>query len=98
MKSPNNDPMLFFPCGHTFCEKCIRTQKEKLKQFICPFCRVPVVNYAVNVALKSLINSFVESKEKVSKGKEIDIKTRGNTSECEAYDMYKALNSFNVCR
>ena len=81
MKSPANNPMLFFPCGHTFCEQCVRTHEGKCTQnsnsnsntMTCPFCRAVVKHYAVNGALKSLIDSFVKSKEGASKGMDFGI-------------------------
>ena len=27
MLPPNKSPMLLFPCGHTFCDECIKKQK-----------------------------------------------------------------------
>jgi hypothetical protein len=36
MLSPNNTPMLLFPCGHTFCKMCCDNAKRMSK---CPYCR-----------------------------------------------------------
>lgn len=37
MLSPNNTPMLLFPCGHTFCKMCCENNVKRMSK--CPYCR-----------------------------------------------------------
>lgn len=52
MLSPNNTPMLLFPCGHTFCKMCC----EKGKQIIavCPYCRLLIYLF-IYLLLRTII-------------------------------------------
>jgi hypothetical protein len=54
MLSPNNTPMLLFPCGHTFCKMCCENAKRMAK---CPLCRcVPLLAFFF---LKSLFSPLL---------------------------------------
>lgn len=42
MRPPDHLPILLFPCGHTFCEKCLKEHlkvRTKPEQQTCPYCR-----------------------------------------------------------
>ena len=39
MAGKERQPMLLFPCGHTFCAACLRMHLEKLDRKTCPYCR-----------------------------------------------------------
>lgn len=51
---------MLFPCGHTFCKKCI-SEYAKVKK-MCPFCRSKFESMAPNLSLQNLIQSATEKK------------------------------------
>eukprot|EP01028_Stygiella_incarcerata_P014642 TRINITY_DN992_c0_g1_i1.p1 TRINITY_DN992_c0_g1~~TRINITY_DN992_c0_g1_i1.p1 ORF type:complete len:228 (-),score=62.06 TRINITY_DN992_c0_g1_i1:613-1296(-) len=42
MVPPINAPMLLFPCGHTFCDACLKRHEMERQRFLCPYCRAKV--------------------------------------------------------
>lgn len=60
MISPNNTPILLFPCGHTFCKQCLGKRSAT-----CPFCRSEIQSSAVNQSLKELIDQFAKQRAMV---------------------------------
>ena len=60
---PNNEPYILFPCGHTFCNLCIKTYAKVKKT--CPFCRKTFKDMAKNISLQSLILSAHDKKDEV---------------------------------
>eukprot|EP01028_Stygiella_incarcerata_P014645 TRINITY_DN992_c0_g1_i4.p1 TRINITY_DN992_c0_g1~~TRINITY_DN992_c0_g1_i4.p1 ORF type:complete len:290 (-),score=88.15 TRINITY_DN992_c0_g1_i4:21-890(-) len=68
MVPPINAPMLLFPCGHTFCDACLKRHEMERQRFLCPYCRAKIVSKAVNVSLQQLIENFVEKRDKIAQG------------------------------
>ncbi|GMH50080.1 hypothetical protein TrRE_jg1184 [Triparma retinervis] len=73
MAPPHHTPTLLFPCGHTFCNKCVERSKEgkEGKKGKCPYCRSPITSSAVNHSLKDLIERFADQKGKLER-EEVD--------------------------
>ncbi len=67
MLPPNKSPMLLFPCGHTFCDECIKKQK-KIATHKCPFCRAKIEKVAINHSLKQLMETFLKKKDAIESG------------------------------
>ena len=63
-----HEPTLLFPCGHTFCATCLRTHLDKLGRKTCPYCREQVQSQAPNVALRQVIDGFVERQQALVRG------------------------------
>ena len=63
-----HEPTLLFPCGHTFCATCLRTHLDKLGRKTCPYCREHVQSQAPNVALRQVIDGFVERQQALGRG------------------------------
>ena len=61
MCPPDRNPILLFPCGHTFCETCIKTHEKKNNKK-CPYCRTLWTSQAINHSLKQLVESFLSKK------------------------------------
>lgn len=57
------DPVML-PCGHSFCNKCIKECWKQTSQQACPVCRevCPTVQPPRNLALRSLCESLRKSK------------------------------------
>jgi hypothetical protein len=60
MVPPQHTPMLSFPCGHTFCEACLKSHM-KLKGN-CPYCRGKIQSIAPNIALQQIIENFMKAR------------------------------------
>eukprot|EP00744_Colponema_vietnamica_P018786 GILI01026528.1.p1 GENE.GILI01026528.1~~GILI01026528.1.p1 ORF type:complete len:416 (+),score=60.60 GILI01026528.1:46-1293(+) len=58
MRPPEQAPILLFPCGHSFCARCI-TQHAQTNRNTCPYCRERVDSMAVNRSLQAVIESFL---------------------------------------
>jgi len=65
MVPPEQAPMLLFPCGHTFCAKCLRNHMEVHGKKSCPYCRTVITSKAINHSLQQMITQFVEKKQKL---------------------------------
>ena len=50
---PLNNPLILFPCGHTFCKACIEQYAKSKKS--CPFCRKKFNSTAPNLSLQNLV-------------------------------------------
>ena len=68
MAGKERQPMLLFPCGHTFCAACLRMHLEKLDRKTCPYCREKVSSQAPNISLQQVIDGFVERQTALRKG------------------------------
>jgi hypothetical protein len=68
MSGKAHQPMLLFPCGHTFCAECLHQHLEKLKRQTCPYCREKVASRAPNISLQQVIDGFVEKQQALDRG------------------------------
>ncbi len=68
MAGKERQPILLFPCGHTFCAACLRMHLEKLDRKTCPYCRERVASQAPNISLQQVIDGFVERQTALRKG------------------------------
>jgi hypothetical protein len=75
MASPDHTPMLLFPCGHTFCKKCLDIHSKKCVRAkpTCPYCRAGIVSTAVNQSLKDLIDQFAAQRALVHSGEVVSV-------------------------
>ena len=64
MIPPDHAPLLLFPCGHTFCNTCLRTH-EKYNRRKCPYCRKKIESTAANISLQQLIENYVHQKDRL---------------------------------
>ena len=55
---PDHSPYILFPCGHSFCESCLKVHAKSQKK--CPFCRTRIESKALNIQLMNLIKSANE--------------------------------------
>ncbi|KAJ4463026.1 putative zinc finger protein [Paratrimastix pyriformis] len=62
MAPPDKNPVLLFPCGHTFCALCLASHIKAHSPPRCPYCRQDIVSQAPNHALKNLIADFLRKK------------------------------------
>lgn len=58
MTGPRHTPMAAIPCGHTYCQACLRDCKK------CPTCQTVVKSTAVNTVIQQIITDFKVQKEK----------------------------------
>ena len=58
MTGPRHTPMAAIPCGHTYCQTCLRDCKK------CPTCQTVVKSTAVNTVMQQIITDFKVQKEK----------------------------------
>ena len=58
MTGPRHTPMAAIPCGHTYCQTCLRDCKR------CPTCQTVVKSTAVNTVMQQIITDFKVQKEK----------------------------------
>ena len=72
MAPPERTPMLLFPCGHSFCRRCLETQRRKggRNAACCPLCRVKAESIAENIPLRQLIERFVGERDALSRGED----------------------------
>jgi len=68
MVPPVNQPILLFPCGHSFCARCITAHTEKHRKTSCPFCREKITSKAPNMALQQLIQNYSAKRDKIRSG------------------------------
>lgn len=47
------DPIIYAPCGHTFCAKCCQYNKRKPK---CDLCQQPIENFSINRIVQEQIS------------------------------------------
>lgn len=85
MTSPVHTPVLLFPCGHTFCLKCMDSLMGKGSGTSkpCPYCRVKIESRAVNQSLKDLIDQFIKQKQLV--GCAVPHRTLVGNSDCTGF-------------
>jgi hypothetical protein len=62
MLPKDHSPMLLFPCGHTFCKKCLEDNEKKTGRQICPWCRAKITSCAVNLSLQNIIVAYAKNK------------------------------------
>ena len=58
MSGARHTPMAAIPCGHTYCQTCLRDCKK------CPTCQTAIRSTAVNTVMQGIIADFNEQKEK----------------------------------
>ena len=58
MTGPRHTPMAAIPCGHTYCQTCLRDCKK------CPTCQTLVKSTAVNTVMQQIITDFKVQREK----------------------------------
>ena len=51
---PDHAPYILFPCGHSFCEACLKSSSKVGK---CPFCRTKIQSKALNIQLQNVIKT-----------------------------------------
>eukprot|EP00193_Tetraselmis_chui_P023010 CAMPEP_0177780324 /NCGR_PEP_ID=MMETSP0491_2-20121128/17131_1 /TAXON_ID=63592 /ORGANISM="Tetraselmis chuii, Strain PLY429" /LENGTH=216 /DNA_ID=CAMNT_0019300065 /DNA_START=94 /DNA_END=741 /DNA_ORIENTATION=- len=68
MVPPDHQPILLFPCGHSFCIRCIAAHTEKHRKNTCPFCREKISSKAPNMALQQLIQNYSAKRDKIRSG------------------------------
>ena len=53
---------LFLPCGHTFCDKCIKNEFRKNKSFVCQYCNKKIyTHYSKLVTNQYILNMRYKS-------------------------------------
>jgi len=62
MVAPVHAPTLIFPCGHTFCVKCLESHIKANGRRTCPFCRQSIQSQAPNMLMQQLIDGYVQKK------------------------------------
>ena len=67
MHGTGRTPQLLFPCGHTFCERCLKRHIDRERKSTCPFCRATIESRATNVSLQQLIQSYVSKQRRMQK-------------------------------
>ncbi|XRB20413.1 RING-type domain-containing protein [Pseudoscourfieldia marina] len=65
MLAPTRTPVLLFPCGHTFCDACLRQHIDVHGKGRCPVCRKSIASRAANVPLQQLIQSYASERNRV---------------------------------
>lgn len=65
MVPPRHAPLILFPCGHTFCAKCLSTHMETHNKHNCPVCRKKIESKAPNYSLQQLILNFASKKNSI---------------------------------
>lgn len=73
MSGKAHQPMLLFPCGHTFCAGCLHThlRQKPAGNSTCPFCRTVIGSHAVNVSLQQVIDGFVDKQRRLERGEDV---------------------------
>lgn len=65
MVPPRHAPVILFPCGHTFCAKCLDTHMQTHGKQNCPVCRKKIDSKAPNYSLQQLILNFASKKKTI---------------------------------
>jgi hypothetical protein len=65
MVPPMHAPLILFPCGHTFCAKCLDTHMQTHNKQNCPVCRKKIDSKAPNYSLQQLILNFASKKKTI---------------------------------
>ncbi|EFJ40230.1 hypothetical protein VOLCADRAFT_108265 [Volvox carteri f. nagariensis] len=68
MVPPQHAPVMLFPCGHSFCGRCLEQHIDRNKKTQCPICRKKIESRAPNYSLQQLIQQVVAKKESASRG------------------------------
>eukprot|EP00965_Chrysotila_dentata_P189718 6173474-Pleurochrysis_carterae.AAC.1 len=89
-------PMLLFPCGHTFCADCLSKHMQAQKAPTCPFCREPIVSQAPNVSLQQMIDGFIERQAKLAAGEVLDEVLQGQEAMSAAARRCQQVGTHNV--
>ena len=58
----NNIIPLILPCGHTFCDKCIKNEYNKKNYFICKFCDKKIYTHYSEFTKNEYILSLIDKK------------------------------------
>lgn len=53
---PMHSPYILSPCGHNFCESCLKNNEGKYIRN-CPCCRASIKTKALNIDLQNLITN-----------------------------------------
>ena len=93
MSGEMRSPQLLFPCGHTFCEKCLKHHLDRERKSTCPFCRTRVESRAPNVSLQQLIQSYELKRREVTKK---DSKSRTSIDHPANPDYDQSLSQSNT--
>lgn len=107
MTSPCHTPILFFPCGHTFCTSCVDNhlndkRKEKRNDNIkdlnkqCPYCRSIIHSKAINLSLKDLIEQFVMQRKNIECG--IDYDDNKQLKNLQVDTNLQMLEKYKSCK
>jgi len=101
MLPPINSPILLFPCGHTFCNKCLKDHSKK-NGFICPLCRKPIKSQAPNISLQNLICTFTNNKHLLDKVNVDDLyaeeNQQNNKNETDEENVEKYEENLKICK
>ena len=62
MLPKEHSPMLLFPCGHTFCRKCLDDNAKKNGKKKCMWCRAHIQSAAINLSLQNLIVAYAKQR------------------------------------
>ncbi|GLC37561.1 hypothetical protein PLESTB_001761000 [Pleodorina starrii] len=68
MVPPQHAPVMLFPCGHSFCGRCLDQHIDRNKKTQCPVCRKKIESRAPNYSLQQLIQQVVAKKEASGRG------------------------------
>lgn len=91
MLPKEHSPILLFPCGHTFCKKCLDDNLKKTGRKICPWCRAKIKSTAMNLSLQNLIVAYAKQKDVFVKEESVN-----NANE---QDYLSQLKNYNLrCR
>ena len=92
MSGPRHTPMAAIPCGHTFCQACLRDCKK------CPTCQTVVKSTAVNTVIQQIISDFKMQKEK-ERLQKLEEQTRQYVEEYQSLTLRcNALNGKDKIR
>ena len=90
MTGPRHTPMAAIPCGHTYCQTCLRDCKK------CPTCQTVVQSTAVNTVIQQIITDFKVQKEK-ERLQKLEEQTRQYVEEYQSLALRcNTLNGRNI--